>query len=64
MSFVNVKLADDVFIWLRRATLFVAIITAGWGTSILLDKPVTAWFAASGTIGIVLVCTENFIRID
>jgi putative oxidoreductase len=55
MSFVNVKLADDVFIWLRRATLVVAIITAGWGTSVLLDKPVTAWFAASATIGIVLL---------
>ena len=55
MSFVNVKLADDVFIWLGRATLVVAIITAGRGTSVLLDKPVTAWFAASATMGIVLL---------
>jgi putative oxidoreductase len=55
MSFVNVKLADDVFIWLRRTTLVVAVITAGWGTSVLLGKPVTTWFATSATIGIVLL---------
>ena len=30
MSFVNVKLTNDVFIWLRRATLVVAVIMAGW----------------------------------
>jgi putative oxidoreductase len=55
MSFLNVKLTDDVFIWLRRATLVVAVIMAGWGASVLLRKPVTSWFAASATIGIALL---------
>ena len=55
MSFVGVKLADGVFIWLRRVTLVVAVIMAGWGASVLLGKPVTAWFATSATIGIALL---------
>jgi len=55
MSFVNVKLTDDVFIWLRRATLVVVVITAGWGASVLLGKPVTSWFATSATVGIALM---------
>jgi putative oxidoreductase len=55
MSFVNVKLTNDVFIWLRRATLVVAVVMAGWGVSVLLGKPVTSWFATSATIGIALL---------
>jgi putative oxidoreductase len=55
MSFVNVKLTNDVFIWLRRATLVVAVIMAGWGVSALLGKPVTSWFATTATIGIALL---------
>src|SRR5882724_878811 len=55
MSFVNVNRADGVFTWLRRATLVVAVIMAGWGASILLGKPVTAWFAASAAIWIALL---------
>jgi len=55
MSFVNVNLADGVFIWLRRVTLVVAVILAGWGASVLIGKPVTAWFAASAAIWIVLL---------
>ena len=55
MSFVNVRLADGVFIWLRRVTLVVAVIMAGWGASVLLGKPVTAWFAASAAIWIALL---------
>jgi putative oxidoreductase len=55
MSSVNVKLFDDVFIWLRRATLVVAVIMAGWGASVLLGKPVTAWFAASAAIWMALL---------
>src|SRR5712671_3689272 len=55
MSFVNVNLADGVFIWLRRVTLVVAVIVAGWGASILLGKPVTAWFAASAAIWMALL---------
>src|SRR3977135_4301387 len=55
MSFVNVNLADGVFIWLRRVALVVAVILAGWGASVLIGKPVTAWFAASAAIWIVLL---------
>ena len=55
MSFLNVKLTDDVLVGLRRATLVVAVIMAGWGASVLLGKPVTSWFAASATIGIALL---------
>jgi putative oxidoreductase len=55
MSFVNVKLTNDVFIWLRRATLVVAVIMAGWGVSAFLGKPVTSWFATTATIGIALL---------
>ncbi len=55
MSFVNVNRVDGVFIWLRRATLVVAVIMAGWGASVLLGKPVTAWFAASTAIWIALL---------
>src|SRR6267154_3750678 len=55
MSFVNVNLADGVFIWLRRVTLVVAVILAGWGASVLLGQPVTAWFAASAAIWIALL---------
>src|SRR4051812_20256712 len=60
MSFVNVKLTDDVLIWLRRATLVVAVIMAGWGVSVLLGKPVTSWFATSATIGIALLLLSAF----
>ena len=59
MSFVNIKQADGVFIWLRRATLVVAVIMAGWGASVLLGKPVTAWFAASAAIWIALLAYRS-----
>src|SRR2546422_7320901 len=36
--------------WLRRVTLAVAVIMIGWGASVVLGQPVTAWFAASATI--------------
>ena len=55
MSSVNVKLTNGVFIWLRRATLVIAAIMAGWGASVLLAKPVTAWFAASAAIWMALL---------
>jgi putative oxidoreductase len=40
---------------LNRATLAVAIIMIGWGSSVVLGKPVTAWFAASATIWMALL---------
>src|SRR5258707_15621580 len=41
--------------WLSRVTLAVAIIMIGWGSSVLLRQPVTAWFAASATIWMALL---------
>ena len=41
--------------WLSRVTLAVAVLMSGWGASVLLGQPVTAWFAASATIWMVLL---------
>jgi putative oxidoreductase len=48
---------DDNVRWLRRVTLAVAVTMIGWGASVLLGQPVTAWFAASATIwmGLLLI---------
>jgi putative oxidoreductase len=41
--------------WLSRVTLAVAVIMIGWGASVLLGQPVTAWFAASAAIWMALL---------
>src|SRR5258706_6478573 len=41
--------------WLGRLTLVVAIIMIGYGLSVVLGRPVTAWFAASATIWMALL---------
>src|SRR4030081_1438945 len=41
--------------WLSRVTLAVAIIMIGWGLSVILIQPVTAWFTASTTIWMALL---------
>src|SRR6266576_5000159 len=41
--------------WLSRATLGVAVIMIGWGSSVVLSQPVTAWFATSATIWMALL---------
>src|SRR5713101_2294432 len=41
--------------WLSRVTLTVALIMIGWGSSVVLGKPVTGWFAASATIWMALL---------
>src|SRR6267143_879010 len=41
--------------WLRRVTLAVAVIMIGYGSSVVLGQPVTAWFAASATIWMLLL---------
>jgi len=41
--------------WLRRVTLAVAVIMIGYGSSVVLGQPVTAWFAASATIWMALL---------
>jgi putative oxidoreductase len=44
--------------WLSRATLAVAIIMIGWGSSVVLGQPVTAWFVASTSIWMTLLLTS------
>src|SRR3954451_22241262 len=51
---------DDYARWLTRVTLAVAIIMIGWGLSIILSQPVTAWFSASATIWIALLLVSAF----
>src|SRR6266851_4644574 len=46
--------------WLSRATMAVAIIMIGWGLSVVLSQPVTAWFAASATIWMTLLLISAF----
>jgi putative oxidoreductase len=46
---------DDHARWLNRLTLAVAIIMIGWGVSVVIRQPVTAWFAASATICMALL---------
>jgi putative oxidoreductase len=46
---------DDSARWLSRVTLAVAIIMIGWGLSVVLGQPVTAWFAATTTIWMALL---------
>jgi putative oxidoreductase len=46
--------------WLGRVTLAVAIIMIGWGLSVVLRQPVTAWFAASATIWMALLLMSAF----
>src|SRR6266481_3439464 len=51
---------DDSARWLSRATLAVAILMIGWGLSVVLRQPVTAWFAASATIWMALLLISAF----
>jgi len=51
---------DDYARWLRRVTVAVAIIMIGWGLSVVLRQPVTAWFAASATIWMALLLISAF----
>jgi putative oxidoreductase len=51
---------DDYARWLSRVTLAVAIIMIGWGLSVVLGQPVTAWFAASATIWMALLLISAF----
>ncbi len=49
---------DNSMRWVSRVTLAVALIMIGWGSSVILGQPVTAWFATSATIwmALLLVC--------
>jgi putative oxidoreductase len=46
---------DDTARWLSRATLAVAIIMIGWGSSVILSQPVAGWFTASATAWMALL---------
>ena len=46
---------DDHARWLGRVTLAVAIVMIGWGASVVVRQPVTAWFATSATIWMALL---------
>jgi putative oxidoreductase len=46
---------DNFVRWLARVTLVVAVIMIGWGASVLLGQPVTAWFATSTAIWMALL---------
>jgi putative oxidoreductase len=41
--------------WLNRLILAAAIIMIGWGSRVLLSEPVTAWFAISTTVWMLLL---------
>jgi putative oxidoreductase len=51
---------DDYARWLGRVALAVAIIMIGWGLSVVLSQPVTAWFTASATIWMALLLVSAF----
>jgi putative oxidoreductase len=51
---------DDYARWLSRVTLAVAIIMIGWGASVVLRQPVTAWFTASVTVWMALLLISAF----
>src|ERR1700730_998040 len=51
---------DDYARWLSRVTLAVAIIMIGWGLTVVVSQPVTAWFAASATLWMALLLISTF----
>src|SRR5690242_7783903 len=51
----TVMAIDNSVPWLRRVTLAVAVVMIGWGSSIVLGQPVTAWFATSAAIWMALL---------
>ena len=51
---------DDYARWLSRVTLVVTVIMIGWGLSVVLSQPVTAWFVASTTIWMTLLLIFSF----
>ena len=51
---------DNSMYWFRRVTLVVAVVVIGWGSSIFLRQPVTAWFATSAMIWMALLLVSAF----
>jgi putative oxidoreductase len=54
---------DDHARWLTCVTLAVAIIMVGWGLSVVIRQPVTAWFAASATIWMALLLISASLQL-
>jgi putative oxidoreductase len=51
---------DDYARWLSRAILAGAVVMIIWGSSVVLDQPVTSWFATSATICMALLLISAF----
>lgn len=51
---------DNYVRWLSRVTLIVAVIVIGWGASVVVTQPVTAWFATSAIVWMVLLLATAF----
>jgi len=47
--------------WAGRLAFVLALVVAGWGLSSIVRQPVTSWFAASATIGIVALLTIGIL---
>jgi len=55
---------DDYARWLNRVTLATAVVMIGWGLSVILSQPVTAWFATSATIWMVVLVVSAFWQLS
>ena len=55
---------DDYARWLSRVTLATAVVMIGWGLSVILSQPVTAWFATSATIWMAVLVASAFWQLS
>ncbi|TMH76828.1 MAG: DoxX family protein [Betaproteobacteria bacterium] len=55
---------DDYARWLSRVTLATAVVMIGWGLSVILSQPVTAWFATSATIWMAVLVVSAFWQLS
>jgi putative oxidoreductase len=55
---------DDSARWLSRVTLATAVVMIGWGLSVILSQPVTAWFATSATIWMAVLVVSAFWQLS
>ncbi|HWS62868.1 MAG TPA: DoxX family protein [Steroidobacteraceae bacterium] len=55
---------DDSTRWLSRVTLATAVVMIGWGLSVILSQPVTAWFATSATIWMAVLVVSAFWQLS
>jgi len=55
---------DDYARLLSRVTLATAVVMIGWGLSVILSQPVTAWFATSATIWMAVLVVSAFWQLS